>query len=246
MNTKTKSTLALVLAVSTGFAASAGAAEDRAPVTCHGKAATFVGSEGADVLTDDETDFGRNPVIVLAGGNDELQLGVGYRYGVDSLTVCAGDGNDSVAVYQGIGGRAQILLDGGLGNDTVGNNGGSVNYSDIPGMSLIGGDGNDTLSANASGTLVFAGRGDDTVNVNAANAVIYGGTGTNTINLGNTAQDTIVLQQGGLDQIYGFNLRSSGQLDVSQVLAEAQLALTCRRLQSSPLVLANGADCCSD
>lgn len=177
MNTKTKSTLALVLAVSTGFATSAGAAEDRAPVTCHGKAATFVGSEGADVLTDDETDFGRNPVIVLGGGNDELQLGVGYQYGVDTLTVCAGDGNDSLAVYQGIGGRAQILLDGGSGNDTVGNNGGSVNYSDIPGMTLIGGDGNDMLRGANNDDKVIAGRGADTVYGLGGRDLIVGGAG---------------------------------------------------------------------
>jgi hypothetical protein len=59
--------------------------------------------------------------------------------------------------------------------------------------------------------------------VNAAKATVHGpGTGTNTVNLGNTAQDTIVLQQGGTDNINGFNLHSSGVLDLTQVLAEVQ------------------------
>ena len=57
--------------------------------------------------------------------------------------------------------------------------------------------------------------------MNAAKAVVHGGTGTNTINLGNTAQDSIVLQQGGTDNITGFNLHND-VLDLTQVLAEAQ------------------------
>jgi VCBS repeat-containing protein len=89
---------------------------------------------------------------------------------------------------------------------------------------LIGTTGNDTLNANAAGTAVFAGQGDDTINVNAAKAVVHGGTGTNTINLGNTAQDSIVLQQGGTDNITGLNLHND-VLDLRQVLAEAQISL---------------------
>jgi hypothetical protein len=86
---------------------------------------------------------------------------------------------------------------------------------------LIGTMGNDTLNINAAKTLVFGGQGDDTINVNAAQAVVHGGTGTNTINLGNTANDSIVLQQGGTDNISGFNLHTD-VLDLTQVLAEAQ------------------------
>jgi VCBS repeat-containing protein len=89
---------------------------------------------------------------------------------------------------------------------------------------LIGTTGNDTLNANAAGTAVFAGQGDDAINVNAAKAVVHGGTGTNTINLGNTAQDSIVLQQGGTDNITGLNLHND-VLDLRQVLAEAQISL---------------------
>lgn len=89
---------------------------------------------------------------------------------------------------------------------------------------LIGGDGSDTFAVNASKTLVFAGRGNDTVNVDAGQATVYGGPGVNTINLGSTSRNTIVLQQGGLDHIYGFNLRNGDQLDLTQILAESQLA----------------------
>ena len=79
----------------------------------------------------------------------------------------------------------------------------------------------DTLDADAAGTPVSAGAGDDTVDVNAAKATIYGG--TNTTNLGNTAQNPIVLQQGGRDEVRGSNPRGSGQSDLGQVLKEAQL-----------------------
>ena len=166
MTTPTKSVLALFLAVATGCSATAVAAEPivrTADVTCHGKAATYVGTEGDDVLTDEETDFGRNPVIVLGGGNDELTLGSGYREGVDSLVVCAGDGNDTVHVTEGIGGRAQILLDGGRGDDIVGNDGGSKYYSDIPTMNLIGGGGDDMLRGGNSDDRISGDRGDDVI-----------------------------------------------------------------------------------
>ncbi len=51
--------------------------------------------------------------------------------------------------------------------------------------------------------------------------MVHGGTGANTIILGNTAQDSIVLQQGGTDNISGFNLHNGDVLDLTQVLAEA-------------------------
>jgi Ca2+-binding RTX toxin-like protein len=90
--------------------------------------------------------------------------------------------------------------------------------------------GNDTLNANAAKTLVFGGQGDDTINVNAAQAVVHGGTGTNTINLG-AAKESIVLQQGGTDNISGFNLHND-VLDLTQVLAEAQKSFSASALQT--------------
>lgn len=147
MNIKTHSALVLAGVAMAGGTATAIAAEPNgrvADVTCHGKAATYVATEGDDVLTDEETDFGRNPVIVLGGGDDQLSLGSYYRPAVDSLTVCAGDGNDRVEITNGVGGRSQILLDGGRDDDFVGNDSGS-RYSSIPTMELIGGGGDDML-----------------------------------------------------------------------------------------------------
>jgi len=64
------------------------------------------------------------------------------------------------------------------------------------------------------------------VNVTAAKVVVYGGAGNNTINLGsNTAQTRIMLQQGGVDQINGFNLHNGDVLDFSTLLAETRVSL---------------------
>ena len=47
-----------------------------------------------------------------------------------------------------------------------------------------------------------------------------------------------MLQQGGTDQVYGFKLNNGSQLDVTQVLAEAQLSY----VASDFLVSASGND----
>ena len=55
--------------------------------------------------------------------------------------------------------------------------------------------------------------------MNAAKAVVHGGTGTNTVSI-SAAKAMVVLQQGGTDNINGFNLHNGGVLDLRQVLAE--------------------------
>jgi len=92
------------------------------------------------------------------------------------------------------------------------------------GQRLIGGAGNDRLTAHGSGSLLFAGAGDDTITADGDNATIYGGTGTNRISL-HGARQTIVLQQGGTDQIRGFTPASGDVLDLRQVLAESRVNL---------------------
>jgi hypothetical protein len=106
----------------------------------------------------------------------------------------------------------------------VGTTGAATLRADGSGQCLIRGHGNDTLTTSGTNQLVFAGRGGDSLATNGAKSVTYGGTGTNTISV-NRAQDSIVLQQGGVDHVAGFNLHND-VLDLSQVLAEAQLALT--------------------
>ncbi len=98
-----------------------------------------------------------------------------------------------------------------------------------PSPSLLGTPGNDTLTANGAGQLVFAGAGNDMITVNGAKSTVYGGTGTNTITL-HGAQETVVAQQGGTDQISGFNLHND-VLDLTQVLAEAQKSFSASDFQ---------------
>jgi Ca2+-binding RTX toxin-like protein len=130
----------------------------------------------------------------------------------DSFTYTASDGAT---------GTVQVTLTGATEPTQVG----TTLTASSANTRLIGTAGNDTLNANAAKTLVFGGQGDDTINVNAAQTTVHGGTGTNTVNLGNTANDTIVLQQAGTDNITGFNLRND-VLDLRQVLAEAQISLS--------------------
>ena len=134
----------------------------------------------------------------------------------DSFTYTATD-----RFGQQITGTVAVTVTGASEPTQVGSAGNDMLTASSASQRLIGGDGNDTLNVNAAKALVFAGRGDDTINVNAAKATVYGGVGSNTINLGNTAQDTIVLEQGGTDNISGFNLKND-VLDLTQVLAEAQ------------------------
>ena len=91
-------------------------------------------------------------------------------------------------------------------------------------MRLIGTNSPSKLLANGSGEEIFGGHGNDTITANGDGSVIYGGPGTNTIKLNGSPQ-TVVLEQGGLDKISGFQLGSGDVLDLKQVLAESQIDL---------------------
>lgn len=178
----------------TAFALSASSAVAEAPgdeVFCHGQIATYVGTVGDDVLTDDTEDFGRNPVIALGDGNDSLSLGEGYRDSLDSLAVCGGSGEDSLEVHEYIGGHAIVTIDGGLGNDFVGNNSG-LNNSDLAKMTLIGGEGNDVLRG---------GNGNDDMNAGSGDDSLYGVGGRDKMK-GGSGNDALFGQRGS-DHLYG-------------------------------------------
>jgi Ca2+-binding RTX toxin-like protein len=195
MNTRTTRTTTAVLcagvAILVGGAASAGADEPLETAQCHGLQATYVGTGGDDVISDETTDYGRNPVFVLGDGNDDVQLGLSYGARLDSLTVCGGSGNDSIEIYESVGDHAEILLDGGLDDDFVGNNG-DLRYSDLARLTLIGGDGNDVLRGGNSNDSIDAGRGNDSA---------YGLGGIDTIN-GGTGDDQVHGQRGS-DRMIG-------------------------------------------
>ena len=160
MNAKTMSMVAMAAGAVTATAATPAHADEPSPdATCHGKPATYLGTGGADVIDDETTDLGRNPVIVLGEGDDELRVGVSYR-SIDRLTVCAGPGDDNVEVYGGIGNRTQVLLDGGTDDDFVGSNE-DTEYSSFAPMTLIGGEGRDELRGGNDDDRFNGGRGDD-------------------------------------------------------------------------------------
>ncbi len=76
------------------------------PLTCHGRPATYVGTEGADRI-DIKGNAGQ--VIVALGGDDFIKT----RAGKD--VVCGGNGDDSINT----GGSREDRAFGGAGNDTI-------------------------------------------------------------------------------------------------------------------------------
>lgn len=154
--------LAGVLPLAAVAQTSAAGSNDDQEVYCHGQIATYVGTAGNDDIDDAHGDFGRNPVIVLGDGSDRLRLGLGYLPALDSLTVCGGSGQDSIEVSERIGDHAQTLLDGGLDDDFVGNQGG-LNNSDLAKLVLVGGAGEDVLRGANGNDEMDAGKGDDSL-----------------------------------------------------------------------------------
>ncbi|MDH4171059.1 MAG: hypothetical protein OEW42_15850 [Acidimicrobiia bacterium] len=184
----------------------AGAASADAP-TCAGKAATIVGTTGADTLTGTP---GRD-VIVAGAGNDTI---VGLE-GAD--IICAGPGRDTIEAGPGgdrvLAGRGDDRVDSGAGADTV--RGGSGD-DDLWGRGgddrLLGNDGDDTIHAGHGDDVSFAHAGDDHVLGNDGDDTLRGGPGNDTIG-GGTGKDLVVgsagsdLIRGGTDHDF---LRAGG------------------------------------
>jgi Ca2+-binding RTX toxin-like protein len=121
---------------------------------CDGRAATIVGTPGADNLTGTSG----NDVIVGRGGNDVIDGGSG------SDVICGGSGEDRIAGGSGNdrlfggsgadnlqGGSGDDLLDGGAGDDVL--DGGGDNDR------LLGGDGADRLRGGGDPDVLDGGPG---------------------------------------------------------------------------------------
>ena len=188
MNTKAVILSAIALALAGAGTASADDPSEEAK--CHGKKATYVGTGGDDVISDETEDYGRNPVFVLGDGDDDLQMGLGYGARLDSLTVCGGSGDDEIEIYQWVGEHSEILLDGGLDDDFVGNNG-DLRYSDLARLTLIGSDGDDTLRGGNSNDSIAGGRGDDTAYGLGGRDRLVGGNGADQLH-GQRGSDVLV------------------------------------------------------
>ena len=197
-------------------------------------------------LVQDVQDANLNAHVSITSLGLSNTMGFAYLDQADGLLTYTADGDQPSAKQpqdsftytavdqygQQVTGTVAVTVIGANETTQVGSTGNDTLTASSANTRLIGGNGDDTLNANAAKTLVFGGNGNDTINVNAAQTTVYGGTGSNTINLGNTAKDTIVLQQGGTDQISGFNLKND-VLDLTQVLAEAQKSFSASDFQVS-------------
>ena len=170
-----------------------------------GSFSLLVGNQGADVFNLNAaganiTVFGGqdNDTITATSGTQALLFG---NMGNDTInlngfgarsTVFGGQNNDTITGFGG-----QEYLSGDLGNDTIGDGGGSSS-------TLIGGDGRDTFNSTGQVTLMLGNTGDDTFNATGQGATIFGGQGADIINYSNSAglifgnldADTITLNGG--------------------------------------------------
>lgn len=159
--------LALVVMGAIALVSLRGAVAAPPHVTCLGKRATLVGTDGPDVLTGTE----RRDVIAGLGGDDVLR-------GLDGRdTVCGGAGADTLD-----GGPGVDQLDGGTGDDAASyaasadpvvadlvRGDGSDSLTSVEG--LIGSPGGDTLTGDGGPNTLEGGAGDD---------VLDGGPGSDT------------------------------------------------------------------
>ena len=140
----------------------------------------------------------------------------------DSFTyIVTGAGGSTVT------GTVDITVTGPNLSTKVGTAGPDNLGTDRADQRLLGLDGNDTLSVTQPNALVFAGRGNDGVNVysGGSGSTIYGGPGRNIAIIEGAKDVSFVLQQGGVDQISGFDPSKGDVLDLGQALAESQLNL---------------------
>jgi Ca2+-binding RTX toxin-like protein len=155
--------VAAVLAggLAVGTAGVSTAADD--PAMCHGKPATYVGTNGRDVVKDfkKNVNLGRHPVIVLGRGNDLVEL-AGDGAVLGSVTACMGPGADDVEIFEGAGANS-YLFDGGPGRDQLGNGELYTDFSYIKSMTILGGGGDDYLRGANDADLIRGGSGDDRI-----------------------------------------------------------------------------------
>jgi poly-gamma-glutamate synthesis protein (capsule biosynthesis protein) len=122
--------------------------------SCHGRAATIVGTAGDDTLVGTPGP----DVIAAGGGNDTIDGGDG-----DDL-VCGGDGDD--------------LLTGGAGEDRLlGEAGNDVAYGNEGDDELWGGEGADRLLGVSGADLLVGGVGDDQLRGGDGDDVLLAGDG---------------------------------------------------------------------
>jgi Ca2+-binding RTX toxin-like protein len=138
----------LVLALSVAGPAAAGGMP-----TCHGRAATIVGTPGEDVFEQDQISDG--DVLVLRAGADRVESES------RNVTVCGGAGSDDITAHPGTTGR-RTLFDGDPGDDLLvaGSLRGRLRDVGVP-VRFLGGPGDDGLVGGGADDRLKAGPADD-------------------------------------------------------------------------------------
>ncbi len=165
-------------------------------------------------------DLAHQTLTYTADGYDPQRPTDSFTYTVTGPGGSTVTGTMDVAVTAGADLPTKV---GTAGPDTLGTN--------AVGSRLLGLDGNDRLEVNGPDSLAFGGRGDDIIQLQsilASGSTVYGGPGTNTVVISQATAPkdvSLVLQQGGVDQVTGFSVQNGDVLDLRQALAESQLNL---------------------
>jgi hypothetical protein len=137
-----------------------------ARLSCGGKKATMVGSNGRDVIRAPKHGV---QVIVARGGDDRIFAKGGHDVicaGPGDDVIFAGDGKDKV---RGQGGDDYI--DGGASGDKLLDGGGGAD-------TIIGGGGGDKVKGGGDGDRILGGIQDDDLSGGSGSDVVVGGQGT--------------------------------------------------------------------
>ena len=142
-----------------------------------------VGAETIDVV-------GAGTALAVSGM--PFFLGINQVEFTDRLTLFGAAGNDIISASTLASGIVVLVLDGGLGDDTINGSAGSDQ--------LFGGDNNDVLDGNQGLDTAFLGAGNDIFNWDPGDAsdVVEGQTGTDELRFnGSNANENINIQPNG-------------------------------------------------
>ena len=149
--------------------------------------------------------------VLLNGGLGDDYLGIGG----ERSTIFGGAGNDTLYAVSGYMDSTEIsrsdysFLDGGAGNDIIGN--GVSSHS-----TLSGGEGKDTVYAdrNASFVSISGGADDDSIGAfDSSNNTLNAGQGSDIVSLSNSSSNIILYANGdGDDVVYGYSSTSTFQI----------------------------------